>query len=122
LSLTKSQRQLSLNGRKDGHSTSKMLVERTTCRCGIPILDGSNFSDSKVTTLSMFRTTKYLKFKVMLTKKQEMLEFIQGTMEDTKDGMLSILTRKVKILEKVNLTEILDSMLIDHSILDLKCQ
>ena len=76
-----------------GHSTSKVLEELTTCKCGTLTLDGSNYSDTLTISSSMLRTTRFLKFKVAKMKKVAMLVSMLEVTVHTKDGESFMQTR-----------------------------
>jgi hypothetical protein len=93
----RNQRLLSLSNTEAGHSISKVLEEQTTCKCGIPILDGSKSSNIKVTTLLTSRTIRFLKFKERKMLKDRKLESMEETINLIRDGMLFTLTPREEI-------------------------
>ena len=77
----------SLRSTEDGHSISRALEDPTTCRCGTLIPAGSNSSIIDTISSPMFITRRFLKFKVAMMEKEEMLELPIETTEPTRNGL-----------------------------------
>jgi len=107
------------------HGISRVLEEPTTCKSGLPILDGSKYSCSKVSTLSTQPTIRSLKSKTKRMRKVKQSlstqEMVIRTTMPTKDGRSSMLI-KLKSSELRVSTKSLVSISTDHSISDQECQ
>jgi hypothetical protein len=106
------------------HSTSRVLAKQVKCKSGALTLDGSSTSNSKVDSLSILQTTRFLMFTKERMRKVNLLRF-KARMEITnpmltKDGRSSILI-KLRRSELKASTKNSVSISIDHSTLDLEC-
>jgi hypothetical protein len=93
-SLITGQKPLNLNKIKDGHLISKVLVELITCKCGIPILDGSNFSDMRINSSSMSKTSRFSMLQVEEIKKVTMFKSGERMDPRPNNGLFSMKTKK----------------------------
>ena len=117
---TTEQRLSSLSAGETGHSTSKVLEELTTCNCGTPTKDGGKSSSITATTLLISITVRSWMFMVVEMLKDKMLLSGRDTMEQTKDGQLSMLI-PLRDQEPQVLMDTSVSISTDHSTLSPTC-
>jgi hypothetical protein len=99
------------------HGILKIQERPEICKSGVPTQDGGRSSNTEETTLSIFRTRRFLMFSVEKMPKDKKLSSGEDTTEPTRDGELSTLTEPVKNKPEVT-TETLASMSTEHSISD----
>jgi hypothetical protein len=130
---TSSSRFQTVESPRDGTSTNNHLPlnqESTTILgrlratenhqiCGLqaPTQNGGRSSDSKDNTSSTSKTRRQLMSSRIRMLKDKRLLSGRDTMDSTKDGELSILTRRVRAQPRVT-TKTSDSTLVDHSTSD----
>jgi hypothetical protein len=98
-----------------------VLEEPTICKSGAPTLDGSRSSSIQMKILSTGKMAEYLMLLEERTLKDKQLLPGKDTMEPTRDGRLSILTKLSQFQRKDSMQN-LDSTSTDHSTLSLDFQ
>jgi hypothetical protein len=67
------------------------------CKSGAQTLDGSKSSSMRIINSPTGQTARYLMSQELRTKKCKLFKYMVTTVERTKDGMLSIWTKQIKL-------------------------
>jgi hypothetical protein len=97
------------------------MEELTQCRSLAPTPTGGRSSDMRIINSSTGTTVRYLMFQVERMKKDKQSGYGRITVELTRDGKSSILTKHQRLPRKDS-TRNSDSTSIDHSTSDLDFQ
>jgi len=92
---------LSELGITTNHSTLEAQEEQETCKSGVPILDGGNYSSMKEEALLTSKMQELLMWEIAKTLKDKQLMFKREMGKTIRDGQLYILTKSQLISPRV---------------------